>query len=132
MAQMSRISGVATKIRSRAIYQYYNSGGFLHHLSDVRTVRYHSTDVVVASHDRNDNLHIILNTGGWFTVTTKTRMNQTFRQWKLPIGVFQKNFNWYIDLPYHTEPIPFSSRSVHITIDEKNETTTIEEVSVIS
>ena len=132
MAQMSRISGVATSINSRAIYQYRDNDGLLHQLSNVRTVRYHSTDVVVTCYDRNDNLHIILNTGGWFTVTTKTRMNQTFSQWGLPIGVFQKNFNWYIDLPYHTEPIPFSSRSVHITIDEKNETTTIEEVSVIS
>ena len=132
MAQTSRISGVSTKIRSCAIYQYYNKSHEPKQLSNVRTVRYHSTDVVVASYDRNDNLRIILNTNGWFTATTKTRMNQTFSQWEIPIRIFQKDFQWYIDLPYHSEPIPFPANSIHITIDEKNETTTIEEVSVIS
>ena len=53
-------------------------------------VVYHST-VVVAFNDRL----ITLNTGGWRTATTKTRMNQTSSEFGLGYNIFQKNFKWF-------------------------------------
>ena len=55
------------------------------------SVRYHSTDVV-----RFNTAEIILNTGGWFTNTTKTRMNQASNQFNLGYRVWQKDFIWYV------------------------------------
>lgn len=55
-------------------------------------VRYHRTDVVKFNKD-----YIILNSGGWLTITTKTRMNQASNQYKLGFYVFQKNHEWFVD-----------------------------------
>jgi len=55
-------------------------------------VTFHSTDVVVF--DANT---ITLNSGGWQTVTTKRRMNQTADHFGLGFRVWQKNFIWYVD-----------------------------------
>ena len=55
-------------------------------------VTFHSTDVVVF--DANT---ITLNSGGWKTVTTKRRMNQTADHFGLGFRVWQKNFIWYVD-----------------------------------
>ncbi len=65
--------------------------------SDIRegktTVTYHETDVVVVNRSRNT---ITLDSGGWRTVTTKARMNQTSRQLSLGFGVWQRDFKWYV------------------------------------
>lgn len=37
---------------------------------------------------------IVLDTGGWKTVTTKARMNQAFNEFGLPYGVSQKDGEW--------------------------------------
>tara|TARA_R100000781_G_scaffold114532_1_gene85584 strand:- start:75 stop:359 length:285 start_codon:yes stop_codon:yes gene_type:complete len=55
-------------------------------------VCYHST--VVCSFN---NKEINLNTGGWFTSTTKTRMNQTSNQYNLGFTVYQKDYNWFVN-----------------------------------
>ena len=55
-------------------------------------VTYHSTDVVVFDADV-----IRLDTGGWFTVTTKTRMNQASSQFGLGYGVYQRKGLWYVE-----------------------------------
>jgi hypothetical protein len=55
-------------------------------------VKYHSTNVVKFSDKR-----IVLDSGGWQTATTKTRMNQTANQFDLEYKVFQDNFEWYVD-----------------------------------
>lgn len=52
-------------------------------------VRLHSTDVVTFHRDGR----IVLNSGGWQTVTTKERMN---RYLPAPYGVFQKKHVWYV------------------------------------
>ena len=54
-------------------------------------VRYWSTDVVTF-----DNDSVLLNNGGWYTNTTKTRMNQAANQFGIPIHVYQKNWEWYV------------------------------------
>lgn len=56
------------------------------------TVVYHSTPVV----ERTET-EIVLDTGGWFTQTTKTRMNQASSQFGLRYQVYQKNFQWFVD-----------------------------------
>jgi hypothetical protein len=80
MAQIQQVRGVATSIRTDIFKQ-------------MTYIRYHNTDVVTF-----DNLKIILNTGGWFTNTTKTRMNQAANQFNLGFKVFQKNGYWYVQL----------------------------------
>tara|TARA_R100000908_G_C3735598_1_gene133633 strand:- start:718 stop:1005 length:288 start_codon:yes stop_codon:yes gene_type:complete len=55
-------------------------------------VKYHWTNVVSFNEDT-----ITLNTGGFETNTTKTRMNQTSNQFDLGFRVYQKNFDWFVE-----------------------------------
>ena len=57
----------------------------------VTRVTYHKTVVVKFDHD-----HIVLNSGGWLTATTKNRMNQASNQFDLGYTVFQDKGRWYI------------------------------------
>ena len=61
-------------------------------VDDVTSVIYHETQVVRFNYD-----HIILNSGGWQTPTTKTRMNQASNQFNLGFNVFQKRGKWYVE-----------------------------------
>jgi hypothetical protein len=56
-------------------------------------VRYHDTDIVKVSEN-----YIELNTGGWFTLTTKRRMNQVSSAYNLGFYVYQLNGSWYAKL----------------------------------
>jgi hypothetical protein len=77
MGQTYKIGTTATMVRNR----------------DGKTeVKYHNT-VVVAF----DESEIILNCGGWWTATTKNRMNQASNQFDLGYNVFQKDFLWYVE-----------------------------------
>jgi len=53
---------------------------------------YHKTKVV-----RFNRKNIRLDSGGWFTATTKTRMNQASNQYALGFRVYQHAKKWYID-----------------------------------
>ena len=75
----------------------------------VLRVRYHNTDVVTASPKR-----ITLNTGGWFTNTTRTRMNQASNQFGLGFSVYQKNFRWFVEHSGRT--IAFDGNSVTFNV----------------
>ena len=55
-------------------------------------VTYHQTSVVKFNYNE-----IILNSGGWETVTTKARMNQTSNQFGLDYTVYQKDFEWFVN-----------------------------------
>jgi len=55
-------------------------------------VVYHSTPVVSF-----DSKKIILNTGGYTTATTRTRMNQASNQFALGFRVYQKDWDFYVD-----------------------------------
>lgn len=54
-------------------------------------VRYHQT-VVIKFNDKS----IILNSGGWRSNTTKTRINQASNQFDLGVHVYQDNFQWLV------------------------------------
>lgn len=90
MSQTQRVTGTATKI--------YATAGMQH-------VSYHNTDVV-----KWDDKQIILNTGGWNTNTTKTRMNQAANQFDLGYQVYQKDFAWYVT--FQGETVPFNGTSI--------------------
>lgn len=85
MASLSRVGSHATSIRSDG---------------NAVVVRYHSTDVVKFSPKT-----ITLNTGGHFTHSTKTRMNQTSNQYNLGYRVYQKNYDWFVK--YKNKDIEF-------------------------
>ncbi len=64
---------------------------------------------------------IILNTGGYRSVTTKRKMNQTARQFNLPYGVTQRKGDWYITrhdpvTGYYMEghDVPFNGRAMRL------------------
>jgi|TARA_R110002111_G_scaffold225365_1_gene286974 hypothetical protein len=42
---------------------------------------------------------ITLKSGGWESVTTKRKMNQSALQFGLGFGVYQRNYEWFVDTP---------------------------------
>lgn len=64
----------------------------IYHDGEFTCVKYHATDVVKFNQEK-----IILNSGGWHTNTTKTRINQAANQFGLDFRVYAKDFIWYID-----------------------------------
>ena len=68
----------------------------------VLMVTYHSTPVVKVINDR----YVVLNNGGYYTNTTKRRMNQASLQYSLGYEVYQVDFIWYVSIggeiaPFH-------------------------------
>jgi hypothetical protein len=53
----------------------------------------HNTRVFLFDRSNND---IVLNSGGWQTVTTKTAINRAFNLFNLPFRVLQVNGKWFI------------------------------------
>lgn len=74
-------------------------------------VQYHNTDVVMWNDDE-----IILDTGGYDTLTTKARMNEASRVYDLGFHVYQKNYNWYVE--YKGETILFTSSTLTLSRKE--------------
>jgi hypothetical protein len=58
----------------------------------VTIIRYHKTDII-----QFDDNRIVLDTGGWNTATTKSRMNQASNQFGLGYHVYQEDYSWYVD-----------------------------------
>lgn len=77
MAQQSRVGKTATTICTTEGWTI---------------ITYHNTQVVRFNAD-----FIVLNTGGWKTATTKTRMNQSSNQFELGYYVKQVGGQWYVD-----------------------------------
>ena len=53
-----------------------------------------------------DNDLTLYSGGGWFTNTTKSRLNALIQEFSFKGGIFQKNFNWYVQMfktvtPFH-------------------------------
>ena len=58
------------------------------------TIVLHRTAIAVYDHNSEA---IKLNTGGWQSNTTKSRLNAILREVMFGTRVFQKNFNWFIN-----------------------------------
>lgn len=85
----------------------------IRHEGQTTHIRYHQTDVVSFT-----DTEIILRTGGWNTVTTKTRMNQAARQFNLGYGVSQQKGQWYVSRWNSANhewygKVPFNSTGIH-------------------
>jgi len=81
-------------IGSKTATSFYSENDFM-------VVQYHNTEVV-----KWDDSKIILNSGGWKTVTTKARINQASFENNLGISVSQVDSNWYVFKG--SEVIPFT------------------------
>jgi len=68
-------------------------------------VTFHET-VVVAFNDKK----IVLDSGGWLSTTTKTRMNQASNQFDLGYQVFQQRGEWFVF--YKTQTVKFKDGMV--------------------
>jgi hypothetical protein len=86
MAQQHVVRGRATAVRQK--------GNWIE-------VQYHNTVVVTAMKWDDEHETVRLDTGGYFTTTTKTRMNQAASQFGLKYRVFQKDKRWYVWTYYH-------------------------------
>jgi hypothetical protein len=76
MSQTSRISKNNTSIEVR---------------SEKTIVRLHNTAIVTLFPKA-----VELNSGGWRTATTRTRMNQVSNEWHLGYCVFQRKGEWFV------------------------------------
>ena len=85
------------QVRGRATTTYFEDG--------MTTVRYHACPVV-----RFNEKCIVLRNDGWYTLTTKTRMNQASHQYGLGYYVWQKDFTWFVD--YKGESLRFTDGMV--------------------
>ena len=74
-------------------------------------VAYHNTDVVVV----HANGNITLDTGGWRTLTTKTRMNQASNQFGLGFQVHQAKGQWFVRMGNWNE----TPKAVDLAFDER-------------
>ena len=72
-----------------------NSNTFVEYNSntDCSTIVLHRTAIAVYDHNTQA---LKLNTGGWHSVTTKSRLNAILSELKCGFRVFQKNFDWYL------------------------------------
>ena len=91
MGQTQTIGRTATKVEHHGENTY---------------VRYHATDVV-----KFDSQCVMLDTGNWFTATTKLRMNQTSNQFGLGFSVYQKDYRWFVVIP-QGETLEFTGRRI--------------------
>ena len=72
-----------------------NSNTFVEYNSntDCSTIVLHRTAIAVYDHK---NQALKLNTGGWYSVTTKSRLNAILDQLMYGARVYQKNFDWFL------------------------------------
>ena len=73
-----------------------NSNTFVEYNSftDFSTVVLHRTAIAVYDHNTQA---LKLNTGGWQTVTTKSRLNAILQGLIAGASVFQRDFNWFLN-----------------------------------
>jgi hypothetical protein len=83
--------------------------------------RYHDTRVLSFDHD---TLQLTLNTDGYFSATTKKRMNLALRELGLPYNVSQRDYLWYIKTPLGETPWPPSTQQVGYSFTVNIDTTT--------
>ena len=78
-----------------------NSNTFVEYNSNTNcsTVVLHRTAIAVYDHNTNA---LKLNTGGWQTVTTKSRLNAILQELIAGARVFQRDFNWFLNYNKHT------------------------------
>lgn len=81
--------------------------------------RYHSTVVCKVERTQYPNHALVtLNTGGYFSNTTKTRMNQFAAQFcHSQYGVYQKAGKWFVAINTEQAPFEFIGNTVTFVIE---------------
>ncbi len=72
---------------------------------DTMTIRHHNTDIIKVRYDSDiDGIaHVwTLNNGGWFSMTTKKRLNQF-----TPFSIFQTKGQWYVSMGADMPPMEY-------------------------
>lgn len=83
----------------------------IHHTSGTIVGIYHQTSVAEKQGNK-----IRLDTGGWQTNTTKTRMNQFANHYcGGAYSVYQKNFDWFVRLA-DGKTLPFNGRVIEFEV----------------
>jgi hypothetical protein len=86
-------------------------------------VTYHTTQIVTVVHDGSNESTVVLDSDGWRSSTTKTRMNQTAIQFGLDYRVYQRNSRWFVDVGRpSTASIPFVDGMKFHTTQERGRT----------
>ena len=75
------------RARNKGIGKKLAKATYLRKVGDNFVIRYHFTDVVTITPENE----YILNSGGWYTKTTKDRM-VTYA----PVNVYQKQYQWFV------------------------------------
>ena len=70
-------------------------------------VIHHATKII--EHDVENNT-ITLNNGGWYSKTTKDRINAYAYENNLPFRVYQKDFEWFVT--YDNKCYPFEDNMI--------------------
>jgi len=80
----------------------------------ITRVTYHMTEVFTFNHRTRE---VSLNTGGWFTVTTKQRMNMMSEELNLGFGISQVRGNWYIHSNIFPQKLEFTKDWITFNVD---------------
>lgn len=81
-------------------------------------VTYHQTEVASVERVSNGMARVTLYTGGYFSNTTKTRMNQFAAQYcSHQYGVYQKKGEWFVSINNVVNPVKFVGNTVVFIID---------------
>jgi len=91
-----------------------NSNTFVEYNSftDCSTIVLHRTAIAVYDHK---NQALKLNTGGWQTNTTKSRLNAILDEVMYGASVFQRQFNWF--LSYNNQTHDFNDGMILVNGD---------------
>ena len=89
----------------------------LHYKDGRKAVRYHNTDIVTEVNDV-----IILNSGGWKTVTTKEGINQYGRRLGEFPAIIQRNHQWFIGEGIFYDGIQFKNGQQISLVQTDNKT----------
>lgn len=79
---------------------------------DSQTMTYYKTDIVKHWPELRK---ISLDTGGFFTYTTKARMNSAFDSWSIPLHVYQEDMFWYCKNMQTGAVYPFNGPLLTVT-----------------
>jgi len=78
---------------------------------------YHKTCVAkYYAHPMGNGIPVRLDTGGYFTATTKKRMNQFSKMFDLGFSVYQKDGDWFVRISLDYS-IKFSGNTCEFTIE---------------
>jgi hypothetical protein len=80
----------------------------------ITRVTYHMTDVFKFNHNTRE---VTLDTGGYFTVTTKARMNMMSEELNLGFGISQMRGQWYISSNIFPIKLTFTKDWITFNVD---------------